>query len=124
GLVVRELEDLGDPLADLLMRGPPGQCLLAHRGDFPTEVLSLVKCPREPLLEVADLGVAACYEVVNLAAGVAAHLPLQLFMQEIGQKVTICIHGITRIFGSKGLRGWVRCGSRPTDDWYVGTSTP
>ena len=96
-LIVRQLEDLGDPLADLLVRGPAGERLLAHGRQFAAEVLRVVEGPGEALLKLADLVVAARYEVVNLAAAVAAHLHLELFVQQVRQEVTVFI--VTR-FGS------------------------
>jgi hypothetical protein len=105
GLVVRQLEDLGDPLADLLVRGSTGERLLAHGRNFAAQVLGLIEGPGEALLQFADLVVAARYEIVNLAAAVAAHLHLELFVQQVRQKVTVFIHGITRILCPESLRG-------------------
>jgi len=90
------------------VRWPPGEGLLAHSRDFTPEVLGLVQCPGQALLQIADLTVASCYKVVNLAAAVAAHLHLKFFMEQIRQEVTVFIHGITRIFGSKVCENDVR----------------
>ena len=50
GLVVRQLQDLGDPLADLLVRGPTGERLLARGGNFAAQMLGLIEGPGEALL--------------------------------------------------------------------------
>jgi hypothetical protein len=63
-------------------------------------VLALVKRSGETLLQFADLVVAARYEVVNLAAAVAAHLHLEFFVQKVRQEIAIFIHGITGIYES------------------------
>ncbi len=102
GLVVRQLEDLGDPLADLLVRGPAGERLLAHGRQLAAEVLGVVEGPGEALLQLADLVVTARYEVVNLAAAVAAHLHLELFVQQVRQEVTVFIHEIWVLSGLRG----------------------
>jgi hypothetical protein len=96
-LVVRQLEDLRDPFADLFVCWPAGERLLARGGELAAHVLGLVEGPGESLLELPDLAVPACYEVVNLTAAIAAHLHFELFMQQVRQEITVFIHGITRI---------------------------
>jgi len=90
------------------VRGPPGEGLLAHGRYLTPQMLSLVDGPGQALLQIADLAVASCYEVVNLAAAVTAHLHLKFFMEQIRQEVTVFIHGITRIFGPKVCENDVR----------------
>ena len=85
--------------------GLPGERLLAHGGKLAAQVLGVVEGPGEPLLQFPDLVVAARYEVVNLAAAVAAHLHLELFVQQVRQEVTVFIHGITRILGPERSAG-------------------
>jgi len=69
------------------------------------QVLAVVEGPGETLLKFPDLAVAACYEVVHLPAAVAAHLHLELFVQQVRQEVTVFIHSITRILGPERSAG-------------------
>jgi hypothetical protein len=48
-LIVRQLQDLGDPLADFLVRGPAAKSLLANGGKLTAELLGIVDCPGEAL---------------------------------------------------------------------------
>ncbi len=50
GLVVGQLEDLGNPLADLLVRGLGAERLLARGGQVALEFLSVVKSTGKSLL--------------------------------------------------------------------------
>ena len=52
GLVVGELQDLGDPLADLLVSRPVAQCLLAECLDLLAQLLAVVQRAAEPFLEL------------------------------------------------------------------------
>ena len=87
------------------VRRPAGERLLAHGGKLAAQVLGIVEGPGEPLLKLPDLVVTARYEVINLAAAVAAHLHLELFVQQVRQEVTVFIHGITRILSPERSAG-------------------
>ncbi|MGH3169248.1 MAG: hypothetical protein ACRDN0_25630 [Trebonia sp.] len=100
-LVIGQLENLGDPLADLFVRGFSGERLLADGREFPAQVLGFVQGPLEALFYIPDLVIASRDVLVDLPTAVAAHLHLELFVHEVRQEITIFIHGITRISGPK-----------------------
>ena len=70
GLVVGELQDLADPLADLLMGRLAGQAL-PRRGELQADPFGLVERLREPLLQITGLAAGARDELIHLAAAVA-----------------------------------------------------
>ena len=97
GLVVGELQYLGDTLADFLVRGLGAERLLAGRGQVAPEFLPLVKGAGQALLQIPDLAAAACDELVHLAAAVPAHLHFEcIFVNKVRQEITIVIHGFPR----------------------------
>ena len=96
GLVVGELEDLADPLADLLVRGLAAQPL-AGGGQFQAQPLGLVERVREPLLEITGLAARSRHELIHLPAAVPAHLDLEgIFAVDVGHQVCVISHGGTR----------------------------
>jgi hypothetical protein len=105
-LILGELEDLADSLADLLVRRTAGQRLLAGGGHVPAEKLGVVQRAGQTLLQILYLVVGTRDVLVHLAAAVAAHLHLELFVLKIRQEVIVFVHG-SRIFGPS-LRGDIR----------------
>jgi len=102
GLVVGQLEDLGDALADFLMRGLGAERLLARGGQVAPQLLGVVEGPGQALLQVADLAAAAGDELVHLAAAVATHLDFEsVLVNEVRQEITVVIHGFPRSSLSK-----------------------
>jgi hypothetical protein len=97
GLVVGQLEDLGDPLTDFLVRGLGPQRLLAGGGQVVPELLALVQGAGQALLQVADLAPAAGNKFINLAAAVSTHLHFEcVFVNEVRQEITVVIHGFPK----------------------------
>ena len=92
GLVVGELENLADPLADLLMGGLAAQAL-PRGGQFQPDPLGIVERVREPVLKVADLAAGTRDELVHLAAAVSAHLDFEgAFTVQVGHQVCVISH--------------------------------
>jgi hypothetical protein len=97
GLVIGQLEDLGDPLTYFLVRGLGAQSLLAGRGQVLPEFFSVVKGAGQPLLQVTDLAPAAGNKFINLTAAVSTHLHFEcVFVNEVRQEITVVIHGFPR----------------------------
>ena len=96
GLVLGELEDLADPLADLLVGRLVAQ-ILAGRGQLQAGPFCVVHGTREPLFQIADLASGAGDEFVHLAAAVAAHLDFEgVFLSQVWHQVCIVSHRGTR----------------------------
>ncbi len=98
GLVVGQLEDLGDPLADLLVGWPVAQGLMPECLDLLTELLAIVKRTAQPFLKLTNLAAAAGNELVYLPSAVTAQLHLEsVFLGgEIGKEIAIFVHGFTK----------------------------
>ena len=102
GLVIGQLEDLGDALADFLVRGLGAERLLARRGQVAPQLLAVVEGPGQALLQVSDLAAAAGDELVHLTAAIAAHLNFEgVLVSEVRQEITVVIHGFPRSSLSK-----------------------
>ena len=97
GLVIGQLEDLGDALADFLVRGLGAEGLLARRGQLAFQCLALVEGPGQALLQGSDLAAAAGDELIHLTAAVPAHLNFEgVLVNEVRQEITVVIHGFPR----------------------------
>jgi len=93
GLILGELEDLADPLADLLMGRLVAQ-VLPCRGQLQAGPLGFVHGPRQALFQVADLAAGAGDVFVHLPAAVAAHLDFEgVFLSQLWYQVCIVSHG-------------------------------
>jgi len=87
GLVVRELEYLADPFADLLMGGLVAQ-VLPGGGQLQTNPFCVVEGAREPLFKITDLASGAGDVFVHLAAAIAAHLDFEgVFLSQVRHQV-------------------------------------
>ncbi len=72
GLIVGELQDLGDPLADLLMGRPVAERLLAERLDLLAQLLAVVERTAQTFFQLANLAAATGNELVHLPSAVTA----------------------------------------------------
>ncbi len=96
-LVIGQLENLGDALTDLLVRGLGAERLLACGGQVALQFLAVVQGPGKSLFQVADLAAAAGDELVHLTAAVPAHLHFEgVFVNKVRQEITVVIHGFPR----------------------------
>jgi hypothetical protein len=87
GLVLGQLEDLADPLADLLVDGLAAQ-VLPRRGQFQAHSFGVVEGTGQPLFEIPDLAAGAGDKLVYLPAAVAAHLYFEgVFLPHVGHQV-------------------------------------
>ena len=95
GLIFGELENLRDPLADLLVRRLAGW-LLVRGGKLQAELLALIESSRELFFQVASLAAAAGNKFVDLPTAVAAHLNFErVFVEDIRQEFAVLSHGVS-----------------------------
>ena len=72
GLIVGKPQDLGDPLADLLVGRPVAERLLAERLDLLAQLLAVVERTAQTFFQLANLAAATGNELVHLPSAVTA----------------------------------------------------
>ena len=72
GLVLGKLQDLRDPLADLLVGPPVAQRLLAERLDLLAQLLAVVERAAQTFLQLANLAAETVNQLVHLPSAVTA----------------------------------------------------